>query len=477
MKRRDFVSMLSASAGASLLLGCRKELIMQPGEVAEEDALFAARGGGGGGTLTRFPLKIPAVVSPSNHTLIARTANTNIGGSSMSNVWTYNGDYPASTIKAFRGDTVNIQLVNQLPEETITHWHGMIVDHMNDGGPMHTIPTGGSYQYNYTINQRAALNWYHPHPHMKTGKQVNLGMAGAFIINDAEEAAHNLPSGSFEIPLIIRDATLDKNGNLTYKPTSGGFNGTIPMVNGTRSPYLDVQRAVYRFRILNGANSRIFGLALGNGAAVKLIGNDGGLLATMTDETRMDISPGERLDILVDFRSYATGSKIMLRDLRAGWDLLEFRVTGSTVVPYTFPSPNLSVITPLNNPVRTRIFSFDGMTKINGKEYDMNRIDWEVPFGETELWRFITNGNAPHPVHIHGASFQVVRRTGGRARLYPWEMGWKDTVLLEDFETVDVLIRFDSPVNKMPGMDNLYVMHCHKLEHEDLGMMANFRII
>jgi FtsP/CotA-like multicopper oxidase with cupredoxin domain len=249
------------------------------------------------------------------------------------------------------------------------------------------------------------------------------------------------------------------------------------MVNGTQSPYLDVQRAVYRFRILNGANSRIFGVTLGNGAAVKLIGNDGGLLPTMTDQTRMDISPAERLDILIDFRSYATGTKIMLRDARAGWDLLEFRVTGTTAVPYTFPSANLSVITPLSNPVRTRTFSFDGMTKINGKEYDMNRIDWEVPFGETERWRFITNGNAPHPVHIHGASFQVVSRTGGRARLYPWEMGWKDTVLLEDFETVDVLIRFDSPVNKMPGMDNLYVMHCHKLEHEDLGMMANFRII
>jgi blue copper oxidase len=107
----------------------------------------------------------------------------------------------------------------------------------------------------------------------------------------------------------------------------------------------------------------------------------------------------------------------------------------------------------------------------------MNRVDWEVPFGETELWRFRTNGNAPHPVHIHGNSFQVMSRTGGRGRLYPWEAGWKDTVLLEDSETVEVLIRFDSEVNYMPGMDNLYLMHCHKLEHEDMGMMANFRIV
>jgi FtsP/CotA-like multicopper oxidase with cupredoxin domain len=110
------------------------------------------------------------------------------------------------------------------------------------------------------------------------------------------------------------------------------------------------------------------------------------------------------------------------------------------------------------------------MSKINGLEYDMNRIDWEVPFGVTEKWRFTTNGNAPHPVHVHGASFQVISRTGGRGQLFPWEAGWKDTVLLEDQETVEVLVRFDA-------YTGIYVMHCHKLEHEDMGMMANFRVV
>ena len=68
----------------------------------------------------------------------------------------------------------------------------------------------------------------------------------------------------------------------------------------------------------------------------------------------------------------------------------------------------------------------------------------QLPFGQTERWCFITNGNAPHPVHVHGASFQVVSRTGGRGQVFPWETGWKDTVLLNDFETVDVLIRFSA---------------------------------
>jgi FtsP/CotA-like multicopper oxidase with cupredoxin domain len=159
----------------------------------------------------------------------------------------------------------------------------------------------------------------------------------------------------------------------------------------------------------------------------------------------------------------------MLRDLRTGWDLLEFRVIRQVSVPATIPT-TLSTIAPLGNPVTTRTFSFDGMSKINGLEYDMNRVDFQVPFGQVERWRFITNGNAPHPVHVHGASFQVVSRTGGRGALFPWEGGWKDTVLLEDRERVDVLIRFDA-------YRGMYLMHCHKLEHEDMGMMSNFVVI
>jgi blue copper oxidase len=157
----------------------------------------------------------------------------------------------------------------------------------------------------------------------------------------------------------------------------------------------------------------------------------------------------------------------MLRDARSGWDLLEFRViaSGTGILPIlALPS-----ITKLSNPATTRTFSFDGMSRINGQLFDPNRIDFRVPFGTTERWRFKTNGNAPHPVHVHGASFQVQSRSGGRGTVFPWERGWKDTVLLEDKETVDVLIRFD-------GFRGRYVIHCHKLEHEDMGMMSAFEV-
>ena len=345
----------------------------------------------------------------------------------------------------------------------------MLVDHPNDGHPMMAVGPGGTYSYDFPIVNRAALNWYHPHPHMLTGEQVAMGLAGGFIVNDAEEDALNLPGGAHEVPLVIRDAAVDSAGKLIHKNRSGGFLGDFPLVNGTRDPYLEVNTAVYRLRILGGANSRIFGLALSPSVPMTLIGNDGGLLERSVPIMSADISSGERLDLLVDFRGLPVGATVMLRDTRSGWNLLEFRVVRAVADAFAIPAA-LSTIAKLANPVTTREFSFDGMTKINGREYAINRIDFRVPFGQVERWRFRTNGNAPHPVHIHGASFQVLSRSGGRNRTFPWEMGWKDTVLLEDRETVDVLIRFDA-------YRGIYLMHCHKLEHEDMGMMLNFEVV
>jgi len=461
LTRRTFLQGVVASSLAALGAGWSSAaLAAKPG----------GGGGGGGGTVTRNPLKIPPAASPTSYALQAAPATVDIGGGKLSNVLAYNGFFPGPTFRANTGDSVNVQFTNGLTEETTVHWHGMIVPTAADGHPRDVVMPGGSYSYQYPIIQRAALNWYHPHPHMMTGEQVALGLAGAFILNDAEEAALGLPSGAYEVPLIIRDVKLDRAGNLTYNAKSSGFLGDIAMVNGTRDPKLDVDTAIYRFRVLCGSNARLFKLALNNGAQFTLIGNDGGLLETAATIGQIEISPGERFDLLVDFRNLAVGTKVMLQDLNSGWNLLEFNVTRQVSIAGGLPTGTLSSVTPLSNPVVTREFSFDGMSRINGKVYDINRIDFQVPFGQTELWRFTTGGNAPHPVHVHGASFQVQSRSGGRGVLFPWESGWKDTVLLQDGETVEVLIRFD-------GYRGLYVMHCHKLEHEDMGMMANFEVI
>jgi FtsP/CotA-like multicopper oxidase with cupredoxin domain len=456
-------------------------LLTRNGFIKAAAASAVALGTGGGASLLRpsparavrppvdhpiYPLSIPPTTSPESLTLAEAPAVVDIGGG-YSQVWAYNASFPGPSLVARRGDSASIRLVNGLQQETITHWHGMIVDEANDGAGFYTIPPGGTYDYSFTIDQRACLNFYHPHPDKLTGEQVNLGLAGAFIVRDDVEAGLGLPSGAREVPLLIRDATLDSAGNLQYRPRSGGFDGQIPLVNGTQWPYLAVDGGLYRLRVVNGANARIFGLTLTNGAPFTLIGNDGGFLETQSDLTRIDISPGERLDLLLSFAGISPGQWVTLRDARTNWDLLQFFV----VAPGTGSVPTLALppITKLSSPVTTRTFSFDGMSRINGKEFDLNRIDFRVPFGTTELWRFTTGGNAPHPVHVHGASFQVQSRTGGRGSVFPWERGWKDTVLLEDRETVEVLIRFE-------GFRGRYVIHCHKLEHEDAGMMSAFEV-
>jgi blue copper oxidase len=420
------------------------------------------------------PLNLTTVTSADLRELTCAPAYLNLGDGRLRRVLAYNGEFPGPTWIARKDDWITVRLVNELSEETITHWHGLVVDFQNDGGPLLSIMPGQSYDYSFQVKQRAGLNFYHPHPHMLTGKQVCLGLAGAFVVRDAEEDALELPIAQYEVPLIIRDASFDNQGNLAYNPTSSGFKGKFPLVNGTLSPMLPVDRGVYRFRVLNGANARVFRLALGNGGAFTVIGNDGGLLPTAATVSTITLGMGERLDLLVDFSTLGPGQTVMLKCLAAKWDLLKFVGTGAPGVPYQVPA-TLSNITPLVGPTQpNRIFSFDGMSRINGLQYDMHRVDFRVPFGVTERWRFKTGGNAPHPVHVHGASFQVVSRTGGRGQLFPWERGWKDTVLLNDRETVDVLIRFDAYRGEYDGQ---YVMHCHQLEHEDMGMMMNFKVI
>ena len=417
-----------------------------------------------------YPLALPDSVPPDFAALTCAPALVDMGDGQPRGVWAYNGQFPGPTWVARTGDTVTTQLQNGLPDETITHWHGLVVNYDNDGGPHLGIPPGGFYDYNFQVTQRAGLNFYHPHPHMLTGEQVCLGLAGAFIIRDDEEDELGLPGDEYEIPLVIRDASFDSEGNLIYNPTSSGFKGKFPLVNGTLNPFLHVDRGVYRFRVLNGANARVFRLGMSNGGPFMIIGNDGGLLPAPVTVNEVLLGMGERLDILVNFGSIGAGQSITLRCLDARWDLVKFIGTGAPGLAYNVPTA-LSSIEPLVGPAQpTRTFTFDGMSRINGLEYDHHRLDFTVPFGDVERWRFRTGGNAPHPVHVHGTQFQVVSRTGGRGRLFPWEQGWKDTVLLNNKETVDVLIQFTDYSGK-------YVIHCHQLEHESMGMMQNFEVV
>lgn len=413
-------------------------------------------------------LRIPGTLNASDAHLTAGAAEFDLNGGT-SRAWGYNGAVPGPTLRVRIGDHARIRVLNRLSEHTTVHWHGMVVPAAMDGHPTDAIGAGAGYDYAFPILQRAAMNWYHPHPHGRTGRQVWRGLAGAFIIDDPA-AEQGLPSGDREIPLLLRDGLLDGAGQLEYRRRDSGLVGDFPILNGVPYPAVTLRPAVYRLRILNAANARVFRIALSNGRPFTLIGNDGGLLEAPIDVSEIEIGNGERVDVLVDLSEEREGTRLSLRCRRSGWDLLHIRISGDREprpsVPAAFePIPRLTT----GSATRRRHFRFESHRRINGREYRMDRIDFAVPRGEVEIWEFESAGGAPHPIHIHGASFQVLSRRGGRNRVYPWEQGWKDTVLLQDDERVEVAIRFDHYAG-------IYLLHCHKLEHEDAGMMLNFEV-
>jgi FtsP/CotA-like multicopper oxidase with cupredoxin domain len=427
-------------------------------------------------------------------TLTATVASTDIGGGRMAPAWLLNGSVPSPLLRVRRGERFRVTMRNELPHDLILHWHGLAPPVAMDGHPRLAVRSGGTYEYDFTVDDRAGTYWYHSHTHMHTGEHTYRGIGGLLIVTDAEEEALRLPSGARELPLILQDKVLDGAGLPQYAPFGpammAGVMGDEPFGNGVRRPYVDVDSALYRVRILNGSNARIFRLARNDGRDLLLIGNDGGLLERPVSVPSVDMGPAERADLLVDLRGAAVGERVMLRSLPFGipggmgfmgganrqgqpLDLLELRVarrvSDAAVVPATLSNPGGPVEA---DAVRERTFRFQSMMMrhtINDREFDMERVDERVPFGETEVWRFVNESGVAHPVHLHATHFRVLSRTGGRARLFPWEAGLKDTVLLFPGETIRVAERFTRE-------RGLFLLHCHNLEHEDMGMMQNILV-
>jgi FtsP/CotA-like multicopper oxidase with cupredoxin domain len=412
--------------------------------------------------------------------------------------WSIGDGALCPTLRLQTGDTAHIRFENNLPEPSILHWHGMLVPDSADGHPRFAVPTGGKYQYAFPVINRAGTYWYHAHPHGRTGLQVYRGMAGLLIVEDTHEQMLGLPTGKHELPVIIQDKRVGSNGTFEFEPAMSeqveGYFGDTPYVNGTRIPYMGVESTTYRLRLVNATTSRILRLEFSNKMPFTLIGGDGGLYPEATTLTTMDLGTGERVDLLVDFSKIPEGQKVMLHSVefaspaqmpkmpgRAGsipqgseLKLVEFEVL-KTVKPEPWkpvPFPKVAKIDPSKS-VKSRTFSFEsqGMKHtINGRAYDMNRVDETVKYGTNEIWTFVNNSPFAHPVHMHAVQFQILSRQGGRARLFPWEQGWKDTVLLFPGEKVSVIAAFDRNRGR-------FLMHCHNMVHEDMGMMMNFDIV
>ena len=216
-----------------------------------------------------------------------------------------------------KGQKIRIHLRNELTEPTITHWHGLHVPALMDGHPMYAITPGQTFVYEFEMLNRASMNIYHPHPHEATARQVYYGLVGAILVNDDEERALELPSGEYEIPIVIQDRMFDEQNQLIYVRSMHdrmiGFYGDRILVNGRPDFRIDVASRAYRLRIMNGSTARIYKLAWDDGTPVTVIGVEGGLLEKPENIPYAMLAPGERLDVWADFTGRAAGSQLVMR--------------------------------------------------------------------------------------------------------------------------------------------------------------------
>jgi FtsP/CotA-like multicopper oxidase with cupredoxin domain len=442
-------------------------------------------------------------------------------------VWTYQGrlikgepgnlvgaetGYLGPTIQVSRGQKVRIHFYNELPEESIIHWHGLHVPAEMDGHPRDVIAPSRKFVYEFEVRNRAGTYWYHPHPHERTGPQVYGGLAGLFIVTDDEEQSLALPRDEFDLPLVIQDRTFDENNDLVYlthhMERMTGFLGNRILVNGRPRYAHKVVTRPYRLRIVNGSNSRIYNLAWSDGRPLMVIGSDGGLLPSPLERSNVILGPAERVEVWADFSGMGKGDEASLvswaLDLgplsrMAGPGSMRGPVAGRRFLPNGAPFAvarfEISHVekSSLRLPGQLSEFSpddTDGAANhsaprqfhiamnhmrgvINNRVFEMNGVaDNEVAqLGTREVWEFINRGGMPalpHPMHVHGRQFRVLGRLGAVYSGYLDE-GWKDTVVLMPGERVRLMMRFED-------YDGLFLYHCHNLEHEDMGMMRNYYV-
>ena len=382
--------------------------------------------------------------------------------------------YLNPTIRVQKGKKLSAEFTNDLDEETTVHWHGLHVDWRMDGHPFHPVAPGATYHYSFPVQDRGGTCWYHPHPHGRTAIQTYSGLAGLFLVEDEDERrlaeALDLRFSETDIPLLIQDKVLDESGNVVYVP---GVMQKVILINLTPNPYLEVGTRIYRFRLLNGSNSRTYRLAFTRAGADELlpyqiIGTDGGLLERPREATEVFLSPAERMDVLLDLSSFEVGEEIVLRSLpfdpmhqehgtkmHGGMDHMEHTghmdhmQTGhhhhmdhhvsptqlsdgsafyllklvvaeemdySRSVPETLSRlPQLELGGATIRPITVSMTTDDkGMQwLINGKTHEMDEFPIVVQRGAKEIWEIHNDEKSmPHPMHIHGFQFRVIERVG-----------------------------------------------------------------
>jgi len=455
-------------------------------------------------------LVIPAKIEGTEFNLVLQKGVYNFYEGVETNTLGVNGNILGPTLVFNAGDSVNISVKNEIGDSTTIHWHGLHVSAKNDGGPHTIIPPDMTWNPSFTVLDKAATYWYHPHLHEKTNEHVTKGIAGLIIVRDEEEAGLDLPRdyGIDDFPIIVQTKTFDEDGQILVPHNAD----SVVMVNATIDPYLDVPAQVVRFRLLNGASQRTFVFGFSDSRTFSQIATDGGLRSEAFVTNELQLAPGERSEILFDF-SEMEGEEINMmsygKHIRPGtygsfqagmsagkqlkdynpnrlngenFNVLSIRVREQTDEPITVMPLNLADVEYLKeeDAVVTRTLSMrptnngpDALNNpftFNGEPFDMATINQEIKLGDTEIWELVNNSPMAHPFHIHDVQFNILDRNG--VATFERENGRKDVVIVHQVETVRIIMKFeDFADDEVP-----YMYHCHMLTHEDDGMMGQFLV-
>ncbi|HEU5128253.1 MAG TPA: multicopper oxidase domain-containing protein [Glycomyces sp.] len=481
--RRAFLRIATAGAGAGaagMLTGCglfdSRDPIDTVGQVD-----FA------------HPLRIPPLAEAARtdqvtvFDLTARAGRSAIAPGGDADTWGLNGAILGPTLRARRGESVQINVTNELDEATTLHWHGMHLPAAADGGPHQMIDPGETWSPTWKVDQPAATLWYHPHPHGETERHVYRGLGGMFILDDDHESGLGLPRdyGIDDIPVIVQDKTFDDRGRLveTSRRDNGMIGDTI-LVNGTAGPVLDVTAQRTRLRILNASTARSYSFGFSDDRGFAMIASDGGLLREPVELTRILLTPGERAEIIVEMSPGQTTTlrshpqDLGLSDSRGrstgaadNLDIMLLRA-GESLVPSAAVPARLAAVDRIDeaDAVETREFELRN-NRINGESMDMNRIDEVVTVDTAEIWEVWNGHRQPHNFHVHDVQFQVLSIDGRDPA--PELSGWKDTVYLPPGRRFRLIMRFTEYADPTTP----YMYHCHLLWHEDEGMMGQFVVV
>jgi len=485
MRRRRAIALTIGIGGGALVLGSTGAFAYQ----------LAAAGLDTVGkvdfdTPLAVPPLAPSTEDPSGATVFdldIQSGQTRFQDGPATATWGVNGTFLGPTIRARRGQEIAFAVRNSLDEATSIHWHGMHLPAVMDGGPHQAVAPGETWAPQWTVDQQAATLWYHPHPHGETAAHVHRGLAGMFIVDDDESEGLNLPQtyGVDDVPMIVQDRKFDGDNQFDDGAPLFGALGAIGdriLVNGTLGPYFDVTTRLVRLRLLNGSGARMYHFGFGDDRLFSLIATDGGLLPSAVETDRIQLSPGERAEIVVAF---APGETVDLRSFPSDIGGLMGRLDGfadqldvcrfqtadqldeGTEIPAAMgaaPDVDVSAI------AQERSFAL-GEDSINGDPMSMERIDFGVRVDTTEVWEVVNDNGFLHNFHIHDVQFQVLSVAGEDPP--PHLRGWKDTVPLLPGEPNRLAMRFSEYTD--PNVP--YMFHCHVLMHEDAGMMGQFVVL